>query len=67
MIELTNLEEKYSDNGLVNIVKPPNGKVKKDRYSALAYGIWYAHQLEKERLNKTKKKRSNVAKCFMYN
>lgn len=67
MIELTNLDAKYSDNGLVNIVKPIGGKVKKDRYSSLAYGIWYAHQLEKENLNKAKKSKSSWDSMMFFN
>lgn len=67
MIELTNLDAKYNDKGQVSIVKPPSGKVKKDRYSALAYGIWYANQLEKERLNKSKKTKSSWGDMLFFN
>lgn len=57
MIELTNLEAVWSDKGLVSIEKPSGGKVKRDRYSALSYGIWFCKELEKKNLNKGKKKK----------
>lgn len=61
MIELTNLDAIFKDNGLVSIEKPKGGKILRDRYTALAYGIWYAFEKEKENLNKSKKKRSSLS------
>lgn len=59
MIELTNLEAVFKDNGLVSIEKPKGGKILRDRYTALAYGVWYACEKEKENLNRNKKKKSS--------
>ncbi len=61
LIELTNLEAVFSDKGLVSIEKPVGGKVKRDRYSALSYGIWFCCKLETENLNRTQKKRSSFS------
>ncbi|MEG2546353.1 MAG: hypothetical protein RSA51_07320 [Niameybacter sp.] len=66
MIELTNLDAIYKDNGLVSIEKPKGGKVLRDRYTALAYGAWYAFEKEKQNLNKNKRKKSNFASAFKY-
>lgn len=54
MLELTNLEAVWSDKGLVSIEKPKGGKVKRDRYSALSYGIHFCMGLQLEKLNKKK-------------
>ncbi len=61
LIELTNLEAVFNDKGLVSIEKPVGGKVKRDRYSALSYGIWFCCKLEGENLNRTQKKRSSFS------
>lgn len=61
MIELTNLDAEWSDKGLVDIKKPTGGKVLKDRYSSLAYGVWYCREMEKMFLNKKKKKKSSAS------
>lgn len=66
MIELTNLEAVWSDKGLVSIEKPTGGKVKRDRYSALAYGVWYCKELEKINLNKNKKKKKYNLSSYMF-
>lgn len=55
MLELTNLEAVFSDKGLVSIEKPKGGKIKRDRYSALSYGIHFCMGLQLEKLNKKTK------------
>lgn len=68
LIELTNLEAIWSDKGLVSIEKPKGGKVKRDRYSALSYGIWFCCEKEMENLNRNrKKKKSSLSSLFLYN
>lgn len=66
MIELTNLEAVWSDKGLVCIEKPAGGKIKRDRYTAIAYGIWYACQLEKQNLNKNRKKKKSNLSSYLF-
>lgn len=66
MIELTNLEAVWSDKGLVSIEKPAGGKVRRDRYSAISYGIWYCRELEKINLNKKTKKRKSNWSSYMF-
>lgn len=68
LIELTNLEAVWSDKGLVSIEKPKGSKVKRDRYSALAYGVWFCCDLEMKNLNKNRhRKKSNLSNMFLYN
>ena len=66
MIELTNLEAVWNDKGLVSIEKPTGGKVKRDRYSALAYGVWFCKELEKKNLNKNRKKKKSSLSSYMF-
>lgn len=67
LIELTNLEGIYNDKGLVSIEKPAGGKVKRDRYSALSYGIWFCCDLENKNLNKSKKQSYSYASYLFKN
>ena len=67
MIELTNLEAVWNDKGLVSIEKPSGGKVKKDRYSAISYGVAFCRDLEKTNLNKRKKKKSSWSSMMFHN
>jgi len=66
MIELTNLDAVYNDKGLVSIEKPAGGKVKRDRYSSLAYSVWFCKELEKTNLNKHSKKKKSNWSSYMF-
>ena len=66
LIELTNLEAVWSDKGLVSIEKPKGGKVKRDRYSALSYGIWFCCEKEMENLNRSKKNKKKASLKLRY-
>lgn len=49
--EMLNLETVYSDNGTFSLKE--QGKMRKDRYSSVSYGNYYASILEKDRLQRS--------------
>lgn len=60
--EMMNLREE--NEGVNIILKPANRRIKKDKFSALEYGLYYIKQEEE---SKKKKKRFNAADWKFYN
>ena len=60
--ELMNLREE--NEGINIILKQANKRVKKDKFSALEYGLYYIRQKE---LSKKKKKKFNAKEWRFYN
>jgi hypothetical protein len=61
--EILNLREERE--GINIILKQASRGIKKDKFSALCYGIYYIRQ--EEDLNKKKKKRFNAKDWVLYN
>lgn len=62
--EMANLRVKR--NGLDIVLEQINARFPKDKYSALAYGLWRIHELEEENFKKIKARRSGLARNLVF-
>lgn len=62
--EMANLRVKR--NGLDIVLEQINARFPKDKYSALAYGLWRVHELEEENFKKIKARRSGLARNLVF-